>query len=105
MSVTDRTIERVQPSELEAAGEPGDPVWSDSFEVIKDMQVRLEVRLGEAQLSVAELMDLREQSIVRLDRDAAAPVDLVLNDKIVGRGHLVVVGDHFGIQLTEIIKK
>ena len=62
MSGTDRSIERIQPSELEAAGEPGDPLWSDSFEVIKDMQVRLEVRLGEARLSVAELMDLRGES-------------------------------------------
>jgi flagellar motor switch protein FliN/FliY len=102
MSATDRQIERVQPTELEPGDEAGERVWGDSFEVIKDMQVRLEVRLGEAQLSVAELMDLREKSVVKLDRDAGAPVDLVLNGKVVGRGHLVVVDDHFGIEITEI---
>ena len=105
MSVTDRTIERVQPSEFDPADEPGDKLWGDSLDVVKDMQVRLEVRLGEASLSVAELMDLREQSVVRLDRDAAAPVDLVLDGKIVGRGVLVVVDDHYGIQITEIDKR
>jgi len=105
MSVTDRTIEHVQPSELEAAQEKGERVWSDSLDVVKDMQVRVEVCLGEARLSVAELMDLREKSVVKLDRDAAAPVDLVLDGKVIGRGNLVVVGDHFGIQLTEIDKR
>jgi flagellar motor switch protein FliN/FliY len=105
MSATDRTIEHVQPSELEGAPEQGERVWSDSLDVVKDMQVKIEVCLGEAHLSVADLMDLREKSVIKLDRDAAAPVDLLLDGKVIGRGNLVVVGDHYGIQLTEIDKR
>lgn len=105
MSATDRTIEHVQPSELEGVPEQGERVWSDSLDVVKDMQVKIEVCLGEAHLSVADLMDLREKSVIKLDRDAAAPVDLLLDGKVIGRGNLVVVGDHYGIQLTEIDKR
>ena len=105
MSANKKTIARVKLAELKGPKEPGEPVWNGDLDVIKDVQVKVQVSLGEAELSIAELMGLREHSIVALDRDASHAVDLVLDGNIVGRGNLVVVGDNFGIELTEISKK
>src|SRR5262245_30566452 len=104
MSANRKTIERVQLSELDDRREAAAPaaLWGGNLDVIKDLQGKLQVTLGEARLSVAELLSLREQSVITLGRDAAEPLDLVLEGNVVGRGKLVVVGDHFGLQLTEI---
>lgn len=102
MSATRKSIARVKLAELKGQKESGEPVWNGNLDVIKDVQVKIQVSLGEAELSVADLLGLREHSIVALNRDASHPVDLVLDGNIVGRGNLVVVGDNFGIELTEI---
>jgi len=62
----------------------------------------LEVIVGECSMSVAELFDLRESSVVKLDREAQAPVDVLLDGKRVARGTLVAVDDNFGVRITEI---
>ena len=102
MSAKRKSIARVKLAELKGQKETGNPVWNGSLDVIKDVQVKIQISLGEATMSVAELMALREHSIVALDRDASHAVDLVLDGNIVGRGNLVVVGDNFGIELIEI---
>ena len=102
MSANRKTVARVKLAELKGHKESGEPVWNGNLDVIRDVQVKVQISLGEAELSIAELMGLREHSIVALDRDASHAVDLVLDGNVVGRGNLVVVGDNFGIELTEI---
>ena len=102
MSAKRKSIAHVKLAELKGKNEAGNPVWNGNLDVIKDVQVEIQISLGEAKLSVAELMALHEHSIVVLDRDASQVVDLVLDGNIVGRGNLVVVGDNFGIEITEI---
>ena len=105
MSANKKTVARVKLAELKGPKESGEPVWNGDLDVIKDVQVKVQISLGEAELSIGELMALREHSIVALDRDASHAVDLVLDGNVVGRGNLVVVGDNFGIELTEISNK
>jgi flagellar motor switch protein FliN/FliY len=102
LSADKKTVGRVKLAELETRAESEEPIWNGSLDVIKDVQVKLQVSLGEAEMSVAELLELREQSIIALNRDASHQVDLLLDGKVVGRGNLVVVGENFGIELTEI---
>ena len=102
MNASKKTIEHVRLSEVEQGRAAGPTILQGSLEVLSDVKVKLQIMVGEAELSVSELMNLREKSVVDLNRDASQPVDLVLGGKTVGRGHIVVVGDKFGIQLTEI---
>ena len=53
-------------------------------------------------MKVGELFDLRESSVVKLDRDVNAPVDVLLEGKRVARGALVAVDESFGVRITEI---
>lgn len=102
MTTKSNSVERVELSALDPIQAVGPSLWGGNLDVIKNVKVKVEVVLGSAELSVADLLALQAKSVVTLDRDAAHPVDLKLDGKVVGRGRLVVVGDHFGLQLTEI---
>ena len=102
MSVDNEKIERLKLSEIRERSGDGAPLLGGNLEAIRDVKVKLQVTLGEAELSVAELMGLKAHSIVPLNRDAAHPVDVCLDGKVVGRGILVVVGENFGVEITEI---
>lgn len=70
--------------------------------VVKDVEIRLSAVLGKTTMTVGELIEMREGRVLALDKLADEPIELVLSEKIVARGILVVVDDNFGIQLTEI---
>lgn len=76
-----------------------------NFELIKNLKVRVAAHVGEAELSVAELFDLKEDSVVELGSATNDPINIVLDGKVIARGALVVVGDHFGIRVTEILRE
>jgi flagellar motor switch protein FliN/FliY len=99
------TVEPVQLGELPESNLQGRALFDSNFDIIKDVRVKLEACVGEAELTVRELYDLKTNSIVELERDAQSPVDLVLDGRVVARGHLVVSGDNFGVSITEIIKQ
>jgi flagellar motor switch protein FliN len=64
--------------------------------------VRVTVSLGETEIPIAKLFSLASGDVVALDRDADAPVDIRVNDRLIARGVLVAVGDQFGVRITEI---
>jgi flagellar motor switch protein FliN/FliY len=67
------------------------------------VQVRIEVRVGEASMTVGDLLAARENELLVLDRALDDPVDLVLEGQVIARGQLVAVDDgHFAVRLTEL---
>jgi flagellar motor switch protein FliN/FliY len=52
-----------------------------------------------------EVLELAEDSVITLDKEADAPVELFVNSRLIARGEVVVVDDRFGIKITEIIGK
>lgn len=72
--------------------------------IFKGVRVSLRARLGEATMSVEDLLALTAGSVVTLDTAMNQPVDLLLNDDLVARGEIVAVGDNFGVRLTEVAK-
>lgn len=94
--------------ELAAFAEPvappvaGAAVAPRNAGLLKDVAVSLEIRLGEASIKVQDLFDLKDGSVIELERMVDDPVDVLLNGKLVARGQLVASGDHFGVRVTEI---
>lgn len=68
-----------------------------------DVPVAVTVQLGSAQLSMKEVLQLNTGSLVQLDKLADSPVDVLVNDKLVARGEVVVVDNRFGIKITQMI--
>jgi flagellar motor switch protein FliN/FliY len=101
--VSQKNVDTVELSQLEPGEASKKLVTPQTLDVVKDVQLRLTAVLGEVSLTVAELFALTENSILSLDALADEPVDLVLDNRVVARGALVIVDDNFGIQITEVI--
>lgn len=65
--------------------------------------VDLSVEIGRARMSVGETLELREGSVVTLDRMAGEPVDLLVNGLPIARGEVVVIDEQFGLRLTQVL--
>lgn len=75
------------------------------LEVLLDVPVNLSVVLGSCRMPMRDVLQLAVGSVVQLDKIANAPVDVLVNDKRVARGEVVVVEDRFGIKITELVGK
>jgi flagellar motor switch protein FliN/FliY len=75
-----------------------------NIDLILDIEVEVMVRLGNALMPLREIQKLRPGSIVDLDRDTDSLVELVVNERTIAKGELVVVSsDHFALRVTEIV--
>lgn len=88
--------------ELQPIKEGGQTLFAPKIELIQGVKVRLGALVGHAELSVAELFALKEGSLMTLDRATDDPVEIYLDGKLVALGELVVVGDQFGVRLTQV---
>lgn len=68
-----------------------------------DVPMAVEVVLGQTELSVRDVMDIGVGAVVELDTAYGEPVDIFLNGRRVARGEVVVVGEQFGVKITEIL--
>ena len=71
--------------------------------MILDVPITLSLEVGSASMSVRELLQLNQGSVVELDRLAGEPMDVLVNGTLVAHGEVVVVNDKFGIRLTDIV--
>lgn len=94
--------ELVDLAELTPPAPAGATLLGGNLRLLDGVQVHLSVMVGEARTTVGELMALKESSVLKIDRPADHPVDVILNGSVVARGQLVVVDDNFGVRITEI---
>jgi flagellar motor switch protein FliN/FliY len=66
------------------------------------VSIRLQACVGEVALTVGQLLQARENAVLEIDRTVDAPVDLLLNGRVVARGQLVAVEDRFAVRITEL---
>lgn len=74
-----------------------------NIEMFLDVPVGVTVQLGSCQISMREVLQLNAGSVLQLDKLADSPVDLLVNDKLVARGEVVVIENRFGIKITELV--
>lgn len=80
----------------------GAPLFDGPLGLVKNVKVKLTTSLGAASLTVAELAELKDGSILALDKGVDDTMELVLEGQTIAHGRLVAVGDHFGICITEV---
>ena len=74
-----------------------------SLKLIKDVEMDITVELGRTKMAVRNILSLVPGSVIELDRAAGAPVDLLVNGTLIGRGEVVVIDEEFGVRISEII--
>lgn len=74
-----------------------------SLDFILDIPLKVTVELGRAKMAIREILQLGQGSVVELSKFAGEPLEVLVNDKLIARGEVVVVNEKFGIRLTDII--
>jgi flagellar motor switch protein FliN len=99
-------VAAVQPAPLEqfsqspARGVEPPPA---NLEAILDIPVTLSVQIGSTKISIRNLLQLNQGSVVELDRLAGEPLDVLVNGTLVAHGEVVVVNEKYGIRLTDVV--
>ncbi|MDG1287656.1 MAG: flagellar motor switch protein FliN [Rickettsiales bacterium] len=75
-----------------------------SLEAVYDVPVNISVVLGKTTMQVHQLLKLGRGAVVELDRKVGEPIDILVNNRLVARGEIVVVEDRIGVTMTEIMK-
>jgi len=89
----------------EAPGRAAQPMSSGltpGLELLLDVELEASLRFGAREMPLGEILDLGPGDVVELDRHVADPVDLIVGDKIVARGEVVLVNGNFGLRVTEV---
>ena len=78
------------------------PAVTPGVELLLDVELEATLRFGCREMPLGEVLELGPGDVVQLDRHVSAPVDLVVGDKIVARGDVVLVNGNFGLRVTEV---
>jgi flagellar motor switch protein FliN/FliY len=70
-----------------------------------DVPVKVQAVLGRASVEVSQLLKLAPGAVVELDRRVGEAIDIYVNDRLVARGEVVLVDEHLGVTMTEIVKQ
>ncbi len=94
-------VRPVRFGQLGEGAERGQP--RDNMELILDVPLRVEVELGRVTMTIGQILSLGPGSVIELDKLANEPVDLVVNERLIARGEVVLVDDNLGVRLTDIV--
>ncbi|WP_137167754.1 flagellar motor switch protein FliN [Salinimonas lutimaris] len=97
----------VQPAELDEFTDDA-PISQEEkrkLDTILDIPVTISMEVGRSQISIRNLLQLNQGSVVELDRVAGEPLDVLVNGTLIAHGEVVVVNDKFGIRLTDVISQ
>ncbi|AFS52482.1 flagellar motor switch protein FliN [Leptospirillum ferriphilum] len=75
----------------------------ESIDFLLDVPLTVSVRVGTARMLIKDLLQLGQGSVVELDKLAGEPMEILINDKLVARGEVVMVNDKYGVRLTDIV--
>jgi len=71
--------------------------------LILGVQLEMTVEMGKSRMPVKDILEIRQGSVIELDRQAGDPVDVIVNGQLIARGDVVVIDDNFGVRITEIV--
>lgn len=83
-------------------GAGGDAAAPD-LDVILDIPVRISMEVGSSAITIRNLLQLNQGSVIELDRLAGEALDVLVNGTLIAHGEVVVVNDKFGIRMTDVI--
>ena len=84
------------------------PITADEkrkLDTILDIPVTISMEVGRSKISIRNLLQLNQGSVVELERVAGEPLDVLVNGTLIAHGEVVVVNDKFGIRLTDVISQ
>ena len=106
-ALEEQVIAEAKPAPLEELTDDA-PISAEErrkLDTILDIPVTIAMEVGRSQISICNLLQLNQGSVVELDRVAGEPLDVLVNGTLIAHGEVVVVNDKFGIRLTDVISQ
>ena len=75
-----------------------------NLQLLMGVPLEISVEIGTARRKVKEILEFTQGTIIELERQAGAPVDIIVNGNLIAKGDIVVIDDNFAVRITEIIK-
>ena len=91
------------PSFAGSANGGGIPLLNGNIDLLMDVPLNVTIEIGKTRRKMRDIMEFTQGTIIDLEKQAGAPVDVVVNGQLIARGDVVVIDDNFGVRITEII--
>lgn len=96
----------VQPVQFANFGAPAyGQVDENNLNLLMDIPLKVTVELGRTQKQIKDILELSQGSIIELDKLAGEPVDILVNNKLIAKGEVVVIDENFGVRVTDIVSQ
>ena len=93
----------VSRAEFQQLSEPAGKTEGRNIDLLMDVNLPIAIELGRTRMSIADILALGPGSVVELNKLAGEPVDLLVNQKVVARGEVVVIDENFGVRITQLM--
>ncbi|ABI71043.1 MULTISPECIES: flagellar motor switch protein FliN [Shewanella] len=107
-AMAEQALEEAEHVELDELVDDSRPITKEEaakLDGILDIPVTISMEVGRSFISIRNLLQLNQGSVVELDRVAGEPLDVMVNGTLIAHGEVVVVNDKFGIRLTDVISQ
>ncbi|MDF2962674.1 MAG: flagellar motor switch protein FliN [Paenibacillus sp.] len=96
----------VQPAQFSGFnGSPLTPAEDTNLNLLLDIPLKVTVELGRTHKVIKDILELSQGSIIELDKLAGEPVDILVNNKLIAKGEVVVIDENFGVRVTDIVNQ
>ncbi len=96
----------VQPVQFASFGDTAMPqVDTTNLNLLLDIPLKVTVELGRTHKQIREILELSQGSVIELDKLAGEPVDILVNNKLIAKGEVVVIDENFGVRVTDIVSQ
>ena len=102
-NVQDKEETSVKKQETEGVKEKNERSSLENLRVLENIDVKLTVEVGGAEIKLRDLLRVNEGSVIELERLAGDPLDILANGTIIAKGEVVMIGERFGIRFTEVV--
>ena len=93
----------VSKAEFQQLSEPAGDPEGRNIDLLMDVNLPISIELGRTKMSISDILALGPGSVVELNKLAGEPVDLLVNQKVVARGEVVVIDENFGVRVTQLM--
>ncbi|MFB2760775.1 flagellar motor switch protein FliN [Shewanella xiamenensis] len=107
-AMAEQALEEANAVDLDELVDDSQPISkaeAAKLDTILDIPVTISMEVGRSYISIRNLLQLNQGSVVELDRVAGEPLDVMVNGTLIAHGEVVVVNDKFGIRLTDVISQ
>lgn len=92
-----------KPYAFQELGKTANSATDIALQALHDVELDIRIELGRTELLIDEVLKLRDGSVVPLDKLAGDPVDVIVNERLIARGEVLVLNDNFCVRITEIL--